>query len=50
MSEPKLLTPSITSGGMLESREEVFIYLHTNYTDKSSVLIIEIIVTRELNN
>lgn len=35
---------------MLESNDEEYIYFHTNYTEKSSVLIVEIVVTREFNS
>lgn len=49
MSEPKALTASMTSGGMLECHEEESIYFHTNYTEKSSVVVVEIVVTREFN-
>lgn len=49
MSEPKTLVPSASSGGMLESKEEDFVFFHTNYTEKTSVLVVEIVITREFN-
>jgi hypothetical protein len=48
MSEPKLLVS--TSGSVLESKDEEFIYFHSNYPEKTSVLVVEIVITRELNS
>jgi len=39
----------MTSVGMLESKEADFVYFHTNYTETTSMLIVEIVVTRDLN-
>lgn len=50
MSEPRQLVPSATAGGMLECRDEDFVFMHTNYTDKSSVLVVEIVITRDFNS
>lgn len=47
MSEPKPLTQS--GGNMLESKDEEFIFLHTNYPEKTTVMVVEIVITRELN-
>lgn len=44
----KPLANSMTSVGMLESKEADFVYFHTNYTETTSMLIVEIIVTRDL--
>jgi hypothetical protein len=46
----KPLANSITSVGLLENKEIDFVYFHTNYTEKTSMLVVEIIVTRDLNN
>lgn len=46
MSEPKLLTQSIKNPGFLESKDEEFIYFHTNYTEKTSVVVVELVVIR----
>ena len=43
------MVPSNTNGGMLESNEEEMIYFNTNYTEKTSVLIVEVVITREFN-
>jgi hypothetical protein len=43
------LVPSNTNGGMLESNEEEIIYFNTNYTEKTSVLVVEVVITREFN-
>jgi hypothetical protein len=50
MTEPKLLQTSMASVGMMESKEEDYVYFHTNYTEKTTSLVVEIVVTRELNS
>jgi hypothetical protein len=48
-TDPKLLGASMTNIGVLESKEVDYVYFHTNYTEKTSMLVVEIVVTREFN-
>jgi hypothetical protein len=32
----------------METKEEEFLFFHTNYVEKTSVLVVEIVVVREL--
>ena len=49
LTEPKPLKPSATTNGMLETAEAETIVFHTNYTEKTSVLVVELVVVREHN-
>jgi len=35
---------------MLECKEDEYVYFHTNYTEKTSALVVELVVTREFNS
>ena len=49
LTEPKPLKPSATTNGMLETSEAETIIFHTNYTEKTSVLVVELVIVREHN-
>ena len=45
--EPKILKPSSTAVGSMETFEQDDIFFHTSYTELSSQVVVELIVTRE---
>lgn len=47
MSEPRPLTMS--GSNMMECKDEDFIFLHTNYPEKTTVMIVELVITRDIN-
>lgn len=47
ISEKKNLVPY--QSGLLQCTEEELVFLHTNFTDKSSVLVVELIICKEFN-
>ena len=49
-SEPKPLKNSLTDSGIMELNEAEQVFFHTNYTDKSSELVVEVVVVRESNH
>jgi hypothetical protein len=46
-SQLKPLVASATNSGMMEIRDEEFLFFHTNYVEKLSVLVVEIVVVRQ---
>jgi hypothetical protein len=42
--------PLIANGSIFECKEENFIFLHTNYPEKATVMVVELVITREINN
>lgn len=49
-SQIRPLVVSGTSATLMETREEEFMFFHTNYTEKSTVLIVEVAVIRQQSN
>lgn len=49
-SQPKILTMSPQNTSILEVKDEEFIYFHTNYAEKTSVLVVELVLIRELSD
>jgi len=42
--------PLVANGSIFECKEENFIFLHTNYPEKTTVMVVELVITREINN
>jgi len=45
-SQLRQIGVSPNNAGMMETKEEEFLFFHTNYVEKSSVLVVEIVVVR----
>ena len=46
-SELKALRPSVSEHGTFEVVDEEFVFFHTNYTEKSTRVIVELVLTKE---